>query len=272
MGDRLKGKVALITGSARGMGMAEAELFAAEGADVVVTDILHDLGRETAARIGAEYVGLDVTCADDWALAVRHVQERFGRLDVLVNNAGTVTSELFAIDEVPLAEHYRVFDVNVHGTFLGMRAMLPLLRRSTGASIVNVSSIDGLAGVPLLSSYAASKHAVTGLSRSVAIELGAEGIRVNSVHPGIIDTPLVRSRGEASLARLERTVDRQPLQRTAQPEEVARAVLFLASDEASYITGTELRVDGGHLTGPYREPRPEAAPTGSDAVRSRAMV
>lgn len=256
MGNRLAGKVALITGAARGMGAVEAELFASEGAEVVVTDIIDELGEETADRIGAEFLHLDVTSAEEWAVAAARVAERFGRLDVLVNNAGTVTSQLFPIDEVPIEEHHRVFDVNVHGTFLGIRAMLPLLRRSDAASIVNISSIDGLAGVPLLSSYVASKHAVTGLSRSVAIELGPEGIRVNTVHPGVIDTPLLRSRGEESLARLERTVARQPLQRTAQPEEVARAVLFLASDDASYITGTELRVDGGHLTGPYREPRP----------------
>ena len=253
MTGRLEGKVALITGAARGQGAAESALFAAEGARVVVTDILDDVGERTAKEVDGEYLHLDVTSRDDWAAAAQAVRELFGRLDVLVNNAG-IGSRPGRFDELDPVEHLRLFDVNVHGPFYGMRAMLPLLERGHGASVINVSSIDGLAGVAGMASYAASKHALTGLTRSVAIELGPLGIRVNSIHPGVIETPLVQSVGEARLARLGRTVDRQPLTRMGRSDEVAAMALFLASDEASYCTGGQFTVDGGHLAGPYREP------------------
>lgn len=255
MTGRLAGKVALITGSARGMGAAEAALFAREGASVVVSDVLDEQGKETAAAIGADYLHLDVTSAEDWARAAGFCDDQAGRLDVLVNNAGIVPAGLSGFHEIPVEEHRRIFDVNVHGPFLGLRAMLPLLKRGHGASVVTVSSIDGLAGVPWLASYVASKHAVLGLSRAIAIELGPLGIRVNTIHPGVIETPLVRAHGETRFARLERTVARQPLPRLGTAAEVAAMALFLASDESSYCTGAEFRVDGGHLTGPYREPR-----------------
>jgi 3alpha(or 20beta)-hydroxysteroid dehydrogenase len=251
---RLDNKVALITGSARGMGAAEARLFTREGAEVVVTDVLDDLGQQTAAEIGAKYLHLDVTSLADWDSAAGYVTETFGRLDILVNNAGIVSSVVGRLDEISVEDHLRLFDVNVHGAFYGMRAMLPLLERGHGPSVVNISSIDGLAGVAYLASYVATKHAILGLSRSAALDLGPLGIRVNTIHPGVIETPNVLSRGEARVARLERTLKRQPLQRIGQADEVANMALFLASDEASYCTGAAFTVDGGHLAGPYREP------------------
>ena len=254
MTGRLQDKVALVTGSARGMGATEAALFADEGATVLVSDVLDEEGAETARSIGAGYLHLDVTSQEDWQHAADVIGERYGRLDVLVNNAGTVSSSVGRFDQITVEEHLRLFDVNVHGAFYGIRAMLPLLEQGRGPSVVNISSIDGIAGIPFLASYVASKHALTGLSRAVAIELGPLGIRVNSIHPGVIETPLVRSRGPERLARLARTLEMQPLRRIGQPEEVAAMALFLASDESSYCTGTEFRVDGGHLTGPFREP------------------
>lgn len=253
MTGRLAGKVALITGSARGMGKAEAELFTAEGATVVISDVLDDVGKETAHALRTDYTHLDVTSQEDWARAVELVAGKFGRLDVLVNNAGIVQTELTRFDRIPIEEHLRIFDVNVHGVFLGLRATLPLLEKGRGPSVVTVSSLDGLAGVPWLASYVASKHAVLGLSRAIATELGPLGIRVNTIHPGIIDTPLVRAGGDARVSRLERTVARQPLPRIGTADEVAAMALFLASDESSFCTGTEFRVDGGHLTGPFRD-------------------
>ena len=253
MAGRLLDRIALITGAARGMGAAMAELFAAEGARVLVTDVLDDLGKETARDVGGDYLHLDVTSPDEWARAAETVRESFGRLDVLVNNAGIGTRP-GRFDELDPAEHLRLFDVNVHGPYHGLRALLPLLESGDGASVVNISSIDGLAGVAGMASYAASKHALTGFTRSVALELGPLGIRVNSIHPGVIETPLVRSVGEARLARLGRTVGRQPLQRMGTAAEIARMALFLASDDSAYCTGAQFTVDGGHLAGPWREP------------------
>ncbi|MET7335445.1 SDR family oxidoreductase [Nonomuraea sp. NPDC005650] len=243
----------MITGSARGMGAVEAEVFASEGATVIVSDVLDDVGKETARSLGTDYLHLDVTSQADWARAAAFIEEKSGRLDILVNNAGIVQAELTRFDEIPFEQHLRIFDVNVHGTFLGLRATLPLLEKGHHPSVINISSIDGLAGVPWLASYVASKHAVLGLSRAVAIELGSLGIRVNTIHPGIIQTPIVHVHGEKRFARLERTVGRQPLPRVGSAAEVAALALFLASDESSYCTGSEFRVDGGHLTGPYRE-------------------
>ncbi|MGW2824289.1 SDR family NAD(P)-dependent oxidoreductase [Streptomyces sp. NPDC001443] len=254
MSQRLRGKVALITGSARGQGACEAVRFAQEGAEVVLADVRDVAGERTAAEAKGVYLHLDVTSTSDWSAAADVVHERFGRLDILVNNAGIAPARLGGVDQLDVEDHLRLFDVNVHGAFYGIRAMLPLLRRGRGASIVNVSSIDGLTGVGSMASYVASKHALTGLTRSLAIDLGPLGIRVNSLHPGIVDTPLVRSIGEARSARLARTVGRQPLTRMGRPEEIAAMALFLASDEASYCTGAQFTVDGGHLAGPYREP------------------
>jgi 3alpha(or 20beta)-hydroxysteroid dehydrogenase len=248
---RLEGRIALITGAARGMGAATARLFAAEGARVVVTDVLDDLGKETAHAVDGEYLHLDVTAPGEWTAVAEAVEQTHGRLDVLVNNAG-IASRPGPFEELDPEEHLRLFAVNVHGPFHGMRALLPLL--GPGSSIVNISSIDGLVGVAGMASYVASKHALTGLTKSVALELGERGIRVNSIHPGVIGTPLVQGVGPERLARLERTVAKQPLARMGLPEEVARLSLFLASDDSAYCTGSQFTVDGGHLAGPWREP------------------
>ncbi|MCX4815215.1 SDR family oxidoreductase [Streptomyces sp. NBC_01239] len=253
MTGRLAGKVALITGSARGQGGCEAALFAREGAEVIVSDIADGPGEATAKAVNGTYLRLDVTSTADWAATAEIVHERFGRLDVLLNNAGVAPAQLGRVDELDVQDHLRLFDVNVHGAYYGIRAMLPLLREGHGPSIVNVSSIDGLTGVGFMASYVASKHALTGLTRSLAIDLGPVGIRVNSLHPGVIDTPMVRSIGQARSARLTRTVGRQPLSRMGRPEEIAAMALFLASDESSYCTGAQFTADGGHLAGPYRE-------------------
>lgn len=250
---RLDGKVALITGSARGMGAVEARLFVDEGACVVISDVLDDLGEALARDLGerALYVHLDVTRAEDWASVIAATEERFGRLDVLVNNAGigVAPHSMLATTE---ADHHRLMDVHVNGTWRGIQSAAPVMARTGGGSIVNISSIDGIAGVAGMTSYTASKFAVTGLTKSAALELGRLGIRVNSVHPGIINSSMLDAASPEVLARLNAYVEPQPIARMGRPEEVANVVLFLAGDESSYVTGTSIVVDGGHLAGPIR--------------------
>ena len=257
MSARLSGKVALITGAARGQGAAEARRFVAEGAKVAITDVLDAPGAALAAELGgaAFYRHLDVTSEADWTAAVAETVDRFGRLDVLVNNAGI--GSVGTLEGLPLETHRQIVDVNLHGVYLGMRAVKPAMIASGGGAIVNVSSIDGLAGVLGMTSYAGSKFAVTGMTRSAAIELGPLGIRVNSIHPGVINSPMVAEAQPEVVARLLRLMDRQPIRRMGEPEEIASLALFLASDEASYITGTGVVIDGGHLAGPFREPLDE---------------
>jgi 3alpha(or 20beta)-hydroxysteroid dehydrogenase len=254
-GGRLEGRVALITGGASGQGEAEATLFAAEGATVVVADITDDAGKAVVDAIGdgAHYVHLDVAVYEQWLAVAREIEQRFGRLDVLVNNAGIGVGPV-RIDEIDLADHHRLFDINVHGVFYGIRTCLPLLKTSGNASVINTSSIDGIAGVLGMSSYAATKFAVTGITKSTAIELGAYGIRVNSIHPGVIATPMVRDAPAATQRRLEVLMARQPIPRAGTAAEIAKLALFLASDDSSYCTGAEFVIDGGHLAGPYRDP------------------
>ena len=251
---RLAEKVALITGAARGQGAAEARRFIAEGACVALTDILDEPGESLARELGESgfYRRLDVTSEEDWTAAVAETTDRFGRLDILVNNAGI--GSVGTLDGLPLEMHHKIIDINLHGVYLGMRAVKPAMIESGGGSIVNISSIDGLVGVLGMTSYAGSKFAVTGMTRSAAIELGPHGIRVNSIHPGVINSPMVEDAPPEILARLERLMDKQPIKRMGEPEEIANAALFLASDEAAYITGTGIVVDGGHLAGPFREP------------------
>lgn len=251
---RLTGKVALITGAARGQGAAAARRFVAEGARVVVSDILDTEGKAVCDELGdaALYHRLDVSDPEQWAGAVEKSVAHFGRLDILVNNAGI--GALGAIDQLPIAEHHRLIDINVNGVYYGMRAAAPVIAATGGGAIVNISSIDGLVGVLGMSSYSATKFAVTGLTRSAAIELGPRGIRVNSVHPGYIDSPMTQAAPPALKERFDRLMAMQPIARMGTPQEVAALVVFLASDEASYITGAQMVIDGGHLAGPWRPP------------------
>jgi 3alpha(or 20beta)-hydroxysteroid dehydrogenase len=241
---RLDGKVAIITGAARGQGAAEARLFAAEGARVLVADVLDDEGKAVAAEIGdaAVYTHLDVTDEGQWADAVALAERTFGPVTVLVNNAGILLFQ--AVHKTELDDFDRILRVNVHGVFLGMKAVTPSMEKAGGGSIINISSTAGLQGLPYLAAYVASKWAVRGLTKSAAIDLGHKGIRVNSVHPGGIDTPMVA--GTSADAPFYK---RLPVARMGSADESARAVLFLASDEASYIAGAELAVDGGATCG-----------------------
>jgi 3alpha(or 20beta)-hydroxysteroid dehydrogenase len=242
-GPRLKDKIALITGAAKGQGAAAARRFVAEGASVVITDVDPD-GAALAKELGdaASFISLDVGSEDAWAAAAEEVKARHGRLDVLVNNAGML--HFSAIVDTKLADYERVIRVNQIGTFLGMRTAIPLMSEG-GGSIVNISSVEGLGGMPLLVVYAASKFAIRGMTKVAAMELGPQGIRVNSVHPGAVDTTMVST----ALGGME--IDNDPigarvaLGRVATAEDVANLVLFLASDESSYCTGGEFVVDGG---------------------------
>jgi 3alpha(or 20beta)-hydroxysteroid dehydrogenase len=239
---RLDGKIALITGAARGQGAAAARRFVAEGARVMLTDVLDDLGKELAAELGAEYCHLDVSSEDEWSEAVAHTVETYGDITILVNNAGIL--HFSALAETTLADYQRVIGINQVGTFLGMRAVVPSMTKAGGGSIVNVSSVEGLAGMPYLVAYTASKFAIRGMTKVAALELGRHGIRVNSVHPGAIDTPMVSE-------TLGHPVDISPigkkvaLRRVGQPEDVANVVTFLAGDDSAYCTGAEIAVDGG---------------------------
>jgi 3alpha(or 20beta)-hydroxysteroid dehydrogenase len=241
----LDGKVALITGAARGQGKAEATRFAQEGAAVLVADILEDDAREVADGLGgaAAHVALDVCCESSWTAAIDAAYTRFGGLDVLVNNAGVL--HFSPIVDTSLEDYRRVIDVNQVGVFLGMRAAAERMR--DGGSIINVSSIDGLVGMPGLVAYCASKFAVRGMTKVAALEFAARGIRVNSIHPGIIDTPMIdHPEVQAVLGTILADV---PLRRAADPNEVAELALYLASDASSYSTGAEFVVDGGLTAG-----------------------
>lgn len=237
---RLDGKIALITGGARGQGKQEAERFAAEGATVYITDVLDDVGAATAAELGDQVTFLhhDVTSENDWTAVIAGITEAHGRIDILVNNAGifSMTPAL----ETTLDAWNQMIAINQTGVFLGIRDVGRVMCEHGSGSIINISSIAGLAGVGRAHAYAASKWAVRGMSKSAALEFAAQGVRVNSVHPGIIDTDMLREFG----GNLERITESIPMGRTASADEVANVVLFLASDEASYCSGHEFVVDG----------------------------
>ncbi len=247
---RLSGKVAIVTGAARGQGAAEARLFAAEGARVLLTDLLEEQGRELAAEIGpsALFARQDVSSEPGWEQVVGLALSHFGGLDVLVNNAGIV--HYASIFDHSADDYMRVIRVNQLGVFLGMRAAGAAMGKRGGGSIVNISSIGGLVGVGGAIAYTASKHAVTGMTKVAALELAALNVRVNSIHPGGVDTAMVEMPDELRAGVRERGgMPQIPLARIGLPEEIARAALFLASDESSYCTGTALLVDGGMLAG-----------------------
>ena len=247
---RLENKVAFVSGGARGMGAAEARLFAQEGAKVVIGDVLDDDGRQTEAAInelGCEclYVHLDVKSEESWASAISETVNRFGKLDILVNNAGVAS--FFMLEELSVNEWDRVMDINAKGVFLGTKAAIPEMRKAGGGSIVNISSISGFAGQSYVSSvYNASKGAVRIFTKSTAIQYASESIRVNSVHPGPIDTPMTAFREDDPSATAA-SIARIPLGRSGVPDDVAYGVLYLASDESSFVTGSELIIDGGYL-------------------------
>jgi NAD(P)-dependent dehydrogenase (short-subunit alcohol dehydrogenase family) len=248
MPPRLAGKVALISGGARGIGAATARLFAQEGARVVLGDLLEPEGRGVEAEIAgkggeAAFVHLDVTSERDWEGAVAAATGRFGRLDILVNNAGIGGAG--RLEETTLADWQRVMDVNATGVFLGTKAAIPALRRAGGGSIVNISSQLGLVGMDDSSpQYQASKGAVRLLTKHTALQYAKEGIRANSVHPGPIVTPMTEKR-RADPAIRARMVARIPLGRYGEVEEIAYGALYLASDESRFVTGSELVIDGG---------------------------
>jgi 3alpha(or 20beta)-hydroxysteroid dehydrogenase len=244
---RLDGKVAIVTGAARGQGEAEARLFVQEGARVVLGDVLDEPGRLVAKELGdaAEYVHLDVSSESDWAQAVATAEQRFGPATVLVNNAAIIRPA--AIEDTSLADYMAVINVNQVGTFLGMRAVIPGMKAARSGSIINISSIDGVGSKNGLISYTASKFAIRGMTKTAAIELGHHGIRVNSIHPGGVNT--VMGNPANDLEAMNFVFQGKPIPRIGEPIEIAYMALFLASDEASYCTGAEFMVDGGWTCG-----------------------
>lgn len=255
---KLDGRVVLVTGAARGQGEQEARLFAAEGAKVVLADVLDDQGEAVAEELGvgsARFVHLDVGREDDWVAAVALAKEAFGHLDGLVNNAGILRfNELVA---TPLAEFQQIIQVNQVGAFLGIKHAAPEIEAAGGGTIVNTASYTALTGMAYVGAYAATKHAILGLTRVAAVELATKGIRVNAVCPGAVDTPMTNPAAldptadpeEAKEAVAELYKKLVPLGRIGRPEEVAALALFLTSEDSAYITGQPFVIDGGWLAG-----------------------
>jgi 3alpha(or 20beta)-hydroxysteroid dehydrogenase len=235
--NRLDGRIVIVTGGARGMGAAHTRALIAEGAKVVIADVLDDAGQALAAELGdvAAFVHLDVTDPDSWSAAVEAATAAFGTPDVLVNNAGI--ADMVPLEQTTLESWNRILAVNLTGVFLGMQAVVPGMKQLGRGSIVNISSVEGLRGSAFLHAYVASKFAVRGITKSVAVEVARSGIRVNSIHPGFIRTPMTET--------LDETKQQIPLRRGAEPEEVSHLVVYLASDESGYSTGAEFVVDGG---------------------------
>lgn len=239
--NRLENKVAIITGGAQGMGAAHVRLFVEQGAKVVLTDLNEEKGQALAAELGDNviFVKQNVTSEEDWNNVLAITEEKFGQVNVLVNNAGITMAK--SILDISLEEYRRIVDINQTSVFLGMKTVAPLMARSGGGSIINISSMNGLVAGAV--GYTDTKFAVRGMTKAAAMNLAAMGIRVNSVHPGVIATPMVVQ--EDTKAAVETFSAQIPLKRVAQPEEVSNMVLFLASDESSYSTGSEFVIDGG---------------------------
>lgn len=247
MSGRVAGKVAVVTGAASGIGAASARRLAQEGARVVLTDIQEDQGTAVAGELGdaARFVPHDVTDSGVWEEVMDTAEEAFGPVTVLVNNAGI--SHFGATGSVSEADYRRVIDVNQVSVFLGMNAVIPSMRRAGGGAMINISSTAGIAAIPGAIGYVSSKFAVRGMTKAAALDLGPDRIRVNSVHPGVTRTPMFEALEGSE--ELEAAVSQIAIGRVANPEEVANAVLFLASDESSYSTGSEFVVDGGWTCG-----------------------
>ena len=239
---RLDGKVALVTGGARGQGEAEVRRFAAEGAKVVISDVLVQEGTALADEVGEQvaFNRHDVSSEEEWDAAIAFTLERFGGLHALVNNAGIARGAPIAQHTV--ADYERLVAVNQVGVFLGIRSAITPMTDAGGGSIVNISSGAGLRATKYMIGYAATKYAVTGMTAAAALELARYGIRVNSIHPGVIDTPMV---GDTGTDAMKAMIKATPLRRVGSPDEIANVALFLASDESSYMTGAHLSVDGG---------------------------
>lgn len=238
---RLEGKVAIITGAAQGMGASHARKFIEEGAKVVLTDLNKEKGEALSAELGenALFVSQNVTSAEDWANVVAEAEKTFGKVDVLVNNAGITMAK--SILQTTEEEYRRIVEINQVSVFLGMKTVIPAMQKAGGGSIVNISSMNGLVAGAI--GYTDTKFAVRGMTKAAAIECANYGIRVNSVHPGVIATPMVVQ--EDTKAAVEAFSKHIPLKRVAEPEEVSNMVLYLASDESSYSTGSEFVIDGG---------------------------
>ena len=250
MAGRLEEKVCIITGAAQGMGEATARLFASEGAKLVLADVNVEKGEAVAKDLGdnAMFHKLDVSSDDEWAAIVKAAQDKFGTVDVLVNNAGLV--HFTPIEALNPDDFYKILGVNTLGPILGTKHVTPVMKAAGKGSIVNISSVDGLRGVNGLTCYTASKWALRGITKCHAYELGTSGIRVNSVHPGGVDTPMGNAAGRPK-EEVNHVFRRVPLGRIGDSQEIAYASLFLASDEASYITGAEIAVDGGWTAGTF---------------------
>jgi 3alpha(or 20beta)-hydroxysteroid dehydrogenase len=254
---KLQGKVAIITGGARGQGEATTRLFVEEGAKVAIADLLDDAGAALAEELGeaARFYRHDVTDPAAWADLITAVERDLGPVDILVNNAGILLFRTLL--DTTIEEYERVLRVNLVGQFLGIKAVAPgMIGRGKGA-IVNISSVDGMKGANGLAAYCSSKWGIRGLTRVAVLELGHRGIRVNSVHPGGIDTAMVNQGGEAR-SDIDKRFGNIALQRVGGPEEVARVSLFLASDDSSYLAGAEITVDGGMVAGQYSDGFPGA--------------
>lgn len=250
MGDRLKGKVCIITGAAQGMGEATARLFASQGAKVALGDVNVEKGEAVAKDIGGDafFQKLDVSDDANWKSFVAAAHEKFGSIDALVNNAGLV--HFTPIEMLDPNDFHKILGVNTLGPILGTKNVTPIMKTQGKGSIVNISSVDGLRGANGLTCYTASKWALRGITKCHAYELGTSGIRVNSVHPGGVDTPMGNAAGRPK-EEVNQVFKRLPLGRIGDPSEIANASLFLASDEASYVTGAEIAVDGGWTAGTY---------------------